>query len=70
MYNSYIEVITGTIKDRDGTVRYYVGGLLHRENGPAIVWFDGVEDWYLHGTKIDCSSQEEFERMCKLKSFW
>jgi hypothetical protein len=42
----------------------------HRLDGPAIVWNDGGKDWYYLGKKIDCSSQEEFERFLKLKAYW
>lgn len=51
---------------------------LHRIDGPAVTQFilisnDEVGDeceWWFHGTKIDCSSQEEFEKLIKLKAFW
>jgi hypothetical protein len=41
---------------------------LHRIDGPTIEW-DGKKIWYYHGTKIECSSQEEFEKILKLKAF-
>ena len=42
----------------------------HRLDGPAIEWTDGSKYWYYHGDKIDCSSQEEFERFLRLKAYW
>jgi hypothetical protein len=27
-------------------------------------------EWYFNGEKIDCTTQEEFERLMRLKSFW
>ena len=37
--------------DEYGTRRYYNdAGLLHREDGPAIVWESGRTDWWLNGT--------------------
>lgn len=50
---------------------WYKNGLLHREDGPAII--DNFMDknyWYFNNEKINCSSQEEFKKLLKLKSFW
>lgn len=49
---------------------YYFRGQLHRLKGPAIQWAKGVDEWYYYGKKINCFSQEEFERLIKLKEFW
>jgi hypothetical protein len=102
------------IDDR-GTQRWWKNGLLHREDGPAVIYLDGYESWYLNGEShridgpavigpndcyewyfnnehhrldgpavkneygelwyyhdqyIECASQEEFERLIKLKMFW
>jgi hypothetical protein len=43
---------------------------LHRIDGPAIDEPYGRKEWYYEGTKINCASQEEFERWIKLKVFW
>ena len=43
---------------------------LHREDGPAVENNDGTKHWYLNGRWINCSSQEEFKRLIKLKVFW
>jgi hypothetical protein len=32
----------------DGTKYWKLNGQLHREDGPAIEWFNGRKDWYLH----------------------
>ena len=42
----------------------------HREDGPAVIYSDGRKMWILHEKILDCSSQEEFERLMKLKAFW
>jgi hypothetical protein len=42
----------------------------HRTNGPARIWKDGREEWYLYGEYIDCKTQEEFEKLMRLKAFW
>jgi hypothetical protein len=55
----------------DGSYLWYYGGNLHRLCGPAFFNFQTKEtEWYYHGDKIDCASQEEFERRIKLKVFW
>ena len=36
--------------DRHGTRRYYNdAGLLHRDDGPAVVWRSGSVQWWLNG---------------------
>jgi len=49
---------------------WYINGLLHREDGPAVEYADGRKIWYLNGKRINCSTQKEFERLLKLKTFW
>lgn len=43
---------------------------IHRDCGPAIEYSDGTKEWWYHGKKVECSTQEEFERYLKLKVFW
>ena len=31
---------------------FYKNGLRHREDGPAVVWASGHEEWYLNGEFI------------------
>lgn len=45
-------------------------GLLHRTDGPAIEWPGGTVEWFLEDKQINCKTQEEFERLMKLKAFW
>jgi hypothetical protein len=54
----------------DGEQSWYINGKLHREDGPAMMFNNDRSYWYYHGNEIDCSSQEEFERLLKLKAFW
>ena len=51
---------------------YFVKGteIRHREDGPAIEFSDGDSLWYFNNKLIKCSSQEEFERLMKLKFLW
>jgi len=53
-----------------GTKRWTLNGQYHREDGPAVEYANGFKYWYYHGKCIDCSSQEEFERLIKLKALW
>ena len=53
-----------------GTKVWYQDDKLHREDGPAIEYSDGTKEWYYKDKEIKCSSQEEFIRLIKLKSFW
>jgi len=34
--------------DKEGTKRYYVNKILHRENGPAKEYANGEKVWYQH----------------------
>lgn len=53
-----------------GHQAWYWNGKRHRADGPAIIFSNGIKHWYWMGTKIKCESQEEFERLLKLKVFW
>ncbi len=37
------------IVDDDGVKSWYKNGLLHREDGPAILSPDGIHSWYVYG---------------------
>ena len=54
----------------DGDKEWWQNGKLHRLDGPAIENSNGEKYWYYEDQKIDCNSQEEFERYIKLKLFW
>jgi hypothetical protein len=53
-----------------GIKYWYQNGKLHRLDGPAIEWYNGDKVWYYKDKYIECNSQEEFERIIKLKLFW
>lgn len=44
--------------------------VIHREDGPAVLHKDGTLEWWLHGKKLNCSTQKEFESRMNLKAFW
>jgi hypothetical protein len=53
-----------------GTKCWFLNDTYHREDGPAIEWYNGKKSWYLNGERIPCKTQEEFERLMLLKAFW
>ena len=54
----------------DGEKQWIQNDYWHREDGPAIKYFDGGEEWFYEGKRINCFSQEEFERLIKLRLLW
>ena len=54
----------------NGDKEWWQNGKLHRLDGPAIDQLNKYKFWYYQGKQIDCSSQEEFEKIIKLKIFW
>jgi hypothetical protein len=58
------------IEFADGYKRWYQNGKLHRLDGPAIEYPNGNKYWYINNIKINCTTQEEFEKLLKLKAFW
>ena len=56
-------------KDIKAIFYYDENRKLHRADGPATECFD-VKKWFYHGECIECNSQEELERILKLKAFW
>ena len=54
----------------NGDKCWYKEGLLHRNDGPAVEYADGDKRWFLYNELIKVSSQEEFDKLLKLKAFW
>ena len=57
--------------------QWYKHGKIHREDGPAIIILDKDENiieeeqqWCFEDKRIDCSNQEEFDRLIRLKLLW
>jgi hypothetical protein len=44
---------------------WYLGDMLHREDGPAIEWVTGDRFWYLNGQKM---TEAEFNARSKVES--
>jgi hypothetical protein len=49
---------------------WWLNGKKHREDGPANEWLGDHKSWYYNGERIHCSTQEEFEKIIKLRMFW
>ena len=58
------------IKNVNGDKLWFQDGKKHRLDGPAIEYSNGTKYWFYFGKYIMCSSQQEFERIIKLKLFW
>lgn len=43
------EALTGNLKDEANTELFVLNGKLHREDGPALILYDGTMQWYQHG---------------------
>jgi hypothetical protein len=53
-----------------GTKCWYQNDKRHRIDGPAIEFANGEKSWYYKGKQLMCFSQEQFEKLIKLKAFW
>lgn len=70
--------VNGRLHREDGPAREYVHGSKqwwfndkpHRLDGPAFEFHNGDKEWWVNGRRISCETQEEFEQLMKLKSFW
>jgi hypothetical protein len=51
----------------DGSKSWWLNDKRHREDGPAIEYVTGRNDWYLQGKKI---SKKKHSQLVKLKAFW
>jgi len=54
----------------NGDKEWYIEDKRHRVDGPAVECINGDKWWYYQGQIIECSSQQEFERLIKLRVFW
>ena len=49
--------------DKDGTIRYRIGIDHHREDGPAVIYADGTQYWFLNNIQY---SFDKFYNKLKL----
>ena len=48
-----------------------VNGLTHKEDGPAVIYYNGQQEWYLNGNKV--SPMEIFDNLTpeqKAEAIW
>ena len=50
--------------DKFGTKRWYLNGVIHREDGPAVEFADGTKEWWLNGVQ---HTEEEFNQWLEKK---
>jgi len=43
-----VETFTGVVKDKDNTIVYYLNGLFHRTDGPAVEQTNGTKEWFVN----------------------
>ena len=58
------------VEGANGNKIWFFHGKLHRVDGPAFEGSNGCKEWYYQGEYINCSSQEEFEKLINLKALW
>ena len=60
---------SGVCKTLDETVRWFKNGVLHREDGPAIIWEDGTKEWFVNG-KRHCTTGAAYVYPTGCKEYW
>jgi hypothetical protein len=58
------------VSHANGYKAWYQKGNRHRVDGPAIEYVDGSKSWWYQGKRINCQTQQEFEKFIRLKCFW
>lgn len=56
-------------KHKNGHIEYSYNGLLHRADGPAIIYEDSRKSYYINGVFIDVDSDEGLARYLNLINF-
>jgi hypothetical protein len=49
-------------KDQYGSKHWHINGILHREDGPALILDNGARFWYINGDEY---SEAEFDKIMK-----
>ena len=59
------------LKRGNGNKSWFIEGKRHRIDGPAIEFADyGIKEYYYLDKRIDCSSNQEYFKLLKLRAFW
>jgi hypothetical protein len=59
----------------DGDLFHFKDGDLHKEDGPAVIYYDDKgnvldKEYWLNGEKIECASDKEYKKLVSLKTYW
>jgi hypothetical protein len=59
----------------DGDLYHFKDGNLHKEDGPAVIFYDDKgnvvdKEYWLNGEKIECASDKEYKKLVSLKTYW
>lgn len=58
------------IIDPNGDKFWFIHGKMHRVDGPAAEFNDGFKEWFIDDKQVLCATQEEFEKLLKMRAFW
>ena len=50
-----------------GTKFWYLNGLRHREDGPAVEFASGIKSWFLNGVNVTKKEHEVLVKNAKVK---
>ena len=58
----------------NGTKHWYLNDQYHREDGPAIEWFDGSKSWFLNGEEVTWKevfrqAKGDLEKECRILTY-
>lgn len=67
---NYHRVEGPAVEYSNGSKVWYQNNLMHRIDGPALITCLGDNYWFYQGKDMDCETQEEFERLIKLRLLW
>lgn len=56
------KIRNGLYRSLAGTLYYYTDDLIHRENGPAIIFPNGTKSWFNRGKRIGKCVGQPHER--------
>jgi hypothetical protein len=58
-------MLNGLNIDTLGTKRWYKNNQFHREDGPAIIYYNGDQHWYLNGQlhRVDGPAVDDISRL-------
>lgn len=52
--------------DTIGNQHWYLDGKLHREDGPAVIYFNNDKEWWINGKELTFAEYKEFRQKFKI----